>query len=84
MAKDEEKTEKDKVEDQPQTVIREIQKSAPNQGRVFQIENRHAKVTLTSNYENDEFPRMATIGVKLIDHLTGVKKLLEDDQKDHT
>jgi hypothetical protein len=74
---------KDENKNKDKEVIKEIHKTPMAQGRMFQIENRHAKVILTSNFDEDRFPNMAAIGVRLIDHLAGTKKILDNDDQDH-
>jgi hypothetical protein len=76
-------TEKKDAPQKGKEIIKEIHKPSIVQGRVFQIENRHAKVVMSSNFEDDRFPNLAAIGIRLIDHLAETKKIVDSDEKDH-
>lgn len=64
----------------PREIVKEIHKTAVAQGRTFSIENKKGKVVLATNFDEDAFPKLAAIGVRLMDHLTEKHSLTEEEE----
>lgn len=65
-------------------VVKEIHKTTDSKGRVFHLVTKKGSVTITSNYPEDEVPKLAAIGVRAYDHITGGRSILDEQDVQNT